>query len=334
MVGKVYCIENYVNNKKYIGKTTVDINKRFIQHIQSSFRDKESKTLLHKAIFKYGEDMFTINIVEDNIPIDELDRKEIFYILSYNSISPNGYNLTYGGEGGCWTEERKLVMSSYQIDKCKFVEERKKRSEINKERYQDSLQRGKTAEHSKERVWINNKSINKFVKKSELDSFLVSGWVIGKIGKTNRGKIVISKFDVNKLIDIEELNFYLQFGWERKGKKLNQSLHWVNNGVVNKKVEEEKIPEGWVVGRIGNSNKNKLRIYKDNIEMLVELKDLEIYVEQGWVRGRKFKDHKTNNGRVWISKGNKNKMVYLQEIENYLQDGWVSGKYQKVRAVV
>lgn len=53
---------------------------------------------LYNAIRKYGENNFTIRIIEDNIPQEMLDDKEIYYISKYNTFR-EGYNNTVGGGG-------------------------------------------------------------------------------------------------------------------------------------------------------------------------------------------------------------------------------------------
>ena len=39
-------------------------------------------------------------IVEENIPEDQLDQREKYWIKTYDTIAPHGYNLTEGGDGG------------------------------------------------------------------------------------------------------------------------------------------------------------------------------------------------------------------------------------------
>ena len=47
---------------------------------------------------KYSND-FKWEIIEECNSKDELDELECHYIKQYNTLHPNGYNLTYGGEG-------------------------------------------------------------------------------------------------------------------------------------------------------------------------------------------------------------------------------------------
>jgi group I intron endonuclease len=55
--------------------------------------------LLANAIKKYGKDSFRVEILEDNVPEELLSKLEILNIRFFNSIVPNRYNLTIGGEG-------------------------------------------------------------------------------------------------------------------------------------------------------------------------------------------------------------------------------------------
>jgi hypothetical protein len=72
---------------------------------------------LHKAIRKYGEDGFNIEIITTCKTKEEVNHKEIEMIRQYNSKSPNGYNLTDGGEGQRgirWTEEQFIKRKKYK----------------------------------------------------------------------------------------------------------------------------------------------------------------------------------------------------------------------------
>lgn len=95
--GQIYIIKNKINDKVYIGQTTTNYKIRFMQHCKpSSMRTRHYK--LYNAIKKYGKENFYIELLETDIPIEELDNKEIQYIEHYNSFQ-NGYNATKGGDG-------------------------------------------------------------------------------------------------------------------------------------------------------------------------------------------------------------------------------------------
>lgn len=53
---------------------------------------------LYRAMRKYGVECFRIEVIDTAATAEELGEKERHYISLYNTISPNGYNLTAGGE--------------------------------------------------------------------------------------------------------------------------------------------------------------------------------------------------------------------------------------------
>ena len=87
----IYCFENKINGKLYIGQAQ-DIRKRIQHHIAS-----KDSLYFHNALRKYGYINFNIYILEF-ANLDKLSELEIYYINKYNSYT-NGYNLTEGGEG-------------------------------------------------------------------------------------------------------------------------------------------------------------------------------------------------------------------------------------------
>ena len=98
----IYKITNKINNKSYIGQTTkLRPTDRFSQHkyLATHPEQEKSQSYLHKAMNKYGVDNFIFEIIEEGIPINKLNEREIYWIQFYNTYSPNGYNLTTGGDG-------------------------------------------------------------------------------------------------------------------------------------------------------------------------------------------------------------------------------------------
>ena len=94
----VYKVTNLINNKMYIGKL-VNSNK------WSSYWG--SGTCIKLAIDKYGKENFRKEIVEICESNEILNDREKFWIKTLNSMSPNGYNLTEGGEAPVMTQEVK-----------------------------------------------------------------------------------------------------------------------------------------------------------------------------------------------------------------------------------
>ena len=90
----IYKITNKVNGDFYIGKTSKSKEERLRRHFYNSSYGKE--TYLYRAIKKYGKENFIIEELESKIDENQIDMKEIDYILKLNPQ----YNMTKGGEGG------------------------------------------------------------------------------------------------------------------------------------------------------------------------------------------------------------------------------------------
>lgn len=94
-LGYIYKITNDINNKIYIGQTSRDIDIRFNEHCAET----RGHSKLHNAIQKYGWTHFHIEEIEQ-VPLNELDKKEIYWINYFDSTNDKkGYNITLGGKG-------------------------------------------------------------------------------------------------------------------------------------------------------------------------------------------------------------------------------------------
>ena len=93
--GCIYRLTNLVTKKTYIGKT-VNFKRRMRQHKHSM---KKGKAYLSRSIRKHGWDNFKKEIIIDDVPEEDLSNLEISYIEVENTMRPNGYNLSLGGEG-------------------------------------------------------------------------------------------------------------------------------------------------------------------------------------------------------------------------------------------
>ena len=84
----------FSNNKSYIGQTVRKIITRITQHRQSARND--SQLAVHCAWRKYGEP--NCEVIGHYNNADELHIAEIKAIKVLNTLSPNGYNVCFGGE--------------------------------------------------------------------------------------------------------------------------------------------------------------------------------------------------------------------------------------------
>lgn len=110
----VYLAKNKINGKKYVGYTTKTLEERQKNHLRKSKNKKNLHYfyLFPTAIRKYGFENFDWEILFESNNLEEVIEKEIFYIKKLNTISPYGYNLTQGGNGGIPCEETRLKISN------------------------------------------------------------------------------------------------------------------------------------------------------------------------------------------------------------------------------
>jgi len=111
--GFIYQINNKSNNKKYIGQTTRPLSKRISEYKKSLLYDRGAHNAhLNNAFKKYGWDNFEFSIIDTAQTIDELNSKEIKYILEYNTTDKEfGYNIEPGGNNAIATIETLEKMS-------------------------------------------------------------------------------------------------------------------------------------------------------------------------------------------------------------------------------
>ena len=93
--GRIYIIKNKINNKVYVGQTKVSIKLRFQNHLSAARCGKDY--IIGKAIRKYGEENFYIELLEECLA-SELNEREMYWIAFYNATDNKcGYNMSLGG---------------------------------------------------------------------------------------------------------------------------------------------------------------------------------------------------------------------------------------------
>ena len=126
--GVIYLLTDITNGMPYVGQT-VNLKRRIAQH-------KIGDQYVDRAIQKHGWENFTVEVLEECETPEQLDEREIFWIVECNSKSPNGYNFTDGGEnrndqngeknpfyGKHHTEETKALLSAKQLEIAKRGED-------------------------------------------------------------------------------------------------------------------------------------------------------------------------------------------------------------------
>lgn len=133
----IYCHENKINGKKYIGQSCQPPSKRW-----NSGYGYMHCPRFYSAIQHYGWNNFIHTILEDNLSAQEANEREKYYINLYNTLNPEvGYNLTEGGNSlsEYWKKEDNRKIQSerrkeyFQLNPDKKIENDKRISKISRE---------------------------------------------------------------------------------------------------------------------------------------------------------------------------------------------------------
>ena len=221
-LGVIYCIENKLNDKKYIGKS-IDVIRRWEEHKRNSF------TAIEKAIDKHGNSNFNIFIVEENIKDDLLNIREKYWIKYYNTYKGKGYNCTPGGEGYSG-KEHPLYGIKYSKSRLKRMSEKfsgennpmygKKHSRETRRKISES-NKGKTLSlETREKMSESHKGFKHTEESKTKMSKNTSGknhWAYGKQGK----EIYNAKGNKKKSLNIIYDYFIKKYTQNELAKKYN-----------------------------------------------------------------------------------------------------------------
>lgn len=103
----IYKITNVVNGKVYIGQTVMSLGRRWSQHSTS-----KKNSSMYNAFRRYGPEHFAIEAICSTTSPEHLNELEQFFIKQYDSLVPNGYNLTTGGNSAFKRSEHTKKLQS------------------------------------------------------------------------------------------------------------------------------------------------------------------------------------------------------------------------------
>ena len=131
-MGCIYKIKNLITNKCYIGETKKSNPLlRWNEH-KSKIQKNIGCPALQDAVKKYGIENFTFTVLI--ICFDEDRYKyEMDYIKKYNTMAPNGYNLTPGGGGGGFygkKHSQETINKISQLMKNRYLENPDLKNEV------------------------------------------------------------------------------------------------------------------------------------------------------------------------------------------------------------
>jgi len=148
----IYCIQNTVNGKRYIGQS-VNMDRRKGQHFDKLRRNKHRNAHLQASFNRHGEAAFAW-IVLETVGVGRLDIRESAWVSCYNTASnEHGYNLRGGASLHSHSDSTRRKLSDIRRGKTMSSDSRRKLSVASRNR---SLEhRRKLSEANRTRKWTD-----------------------------------------------------------------------------------------------------------------------------------------------------------------------------------
>lgn len=128
----IYKATNTLDNKSYIGFDSKWPARK--NHHMRTYKTKKYCPLFHRAINKHGIENLQWEILYQSMDgQDTLKRCENYFIVEHETLMPNGYNMTLGGEGVLG-----LKLSKESIEKSRKKNLGKKMSQETKQKISKS----------------------------------------------------------------------------------------------------------------------------------------------------------------------------------------------------
>jgi hypothetical protein len=307
------------NDKKYIGK-----------HIGNDNKYWSGGLIPNRIAKKYGKDIFIRIILENDIPNNILNDKEIYYIKHHNSMK-EGYNLTPGGDGGdtISNNPNKDIIINKISNKLKgrifsdehlfnLKENHMSKNPLNRKKLSDSLKcLSKTDEHKKK--------ISDSLKGHKLSN-----------ETKNKIKITLNNKDIKEKIT----KYNKDRGELKRIENIKNFIYNFNNGLINNTNIKKYKYKLWCWKKdLGEETLNSI-IPKSIIDEFIELCN-KIKSENIKIRTSNFVGF-THSDSAKLKISNYNKDNFLKYCDNihktmmeknvhYLVDAFPKNEYEKIR---
>jgi len=125
----LYKITNQINGKVYIGQTN-NPKRRWQAHKNAANKNKPEQ-IVQRALIKHGLNNFIFEVIATCKTWDDANNTETILVEQYNSLIPNGYNVSRGGYNAPKSEEFKKMMRNWHASLSD--EEKEKRRKMHSE---------------------------------------------------------------------------------------------------------------------------------------------------------------------------------------------------------
>lgn len=165
-MGLIYKVTNLQNKLIYIGLTSTNLQLRKKRHYNDALSNKTNSDF-HKALREFKKTDFLWEIIEDNIPIEQLGEREKYWIQYYNSYH-NGYNMNSGGANGDnfrnWRKNNPELVSYYaKIGNQKMKEKLKQNPQLEQQR-KENAKKGSINYYNTHKEEVKQKSYETYLK--------------------------------------------------------------------------------------------------------------------------------------------------------------------------
>lgn len=247
-MAKIYKITNSKNGKIYVGMTVDTLEQRLKEHIQECRRYEcgavKYRSRLYNAMLADGFQAFKIELLEDNVPREEVGAREQYYIKLLKTQDDSiGYNISKGGRAGPPqgkpTEQTRQLLSL----------------------------------HSKNKIWCYDPGTLEYRK--VLPENVPEGFIIGML-ESHKAKLkgenngMYGKVGPNRGKHFSE-ETKKRLSESKKAKNKDRNRVWYTNGTEEHWLDLNTTvpPDGFYPGRIPNKNAHRVAI---EIEDLIENK--------------------------------------------------------------